>query len=49
MNMNMNMKDINIKNNNKYKKIDEYKNSESIIYNQNDINLFQSKLDTLFD
>jgi hypothetical protein len=43
-----NIKDINIKNN-KYKKIDEYKNSESIIYNQNDINLFQSKLDTLFD
>jgi len=43
------IKDINNNNNNKYKKINEYKNSENIMYNQNDINLFQSKLDTLFD
>jgi len=36
-------------NNNKYKSINEYKNTEHIIYDTNDINLFQSKLDTIFD
>ena len=46
---NIDLQDNNVKINNKYKKINEYKNSESIIYNQNDINLFQSKLDILFD
>ena len=34
---------------NKYKAINDYKKPETIIYDQNDINLFQSKLDTLFD
>ena len=39
----------NIQTNTKYKSINEYKNTENLIYNTNDINLFQSKLDAIFD
>jgi hypothetical protein len=39
----------NIQTNTKYKPINDYKNTDNIIYNTNDINLFQSKLDAIFD
>ena len=39
----------NVKDKDKYKKINDYKQKEKNIYNENDINLFQSKLDALFD
>ena len=39
----------NIQTNTKYKPINDYKNTENLIYNTNDINLFQSKLDAIFD
>ena len=36
-------------NNNKYKSINQYKNTEPLIYDANDINVFQTKLDAIFD
>ena len=47
-NMQTNMQS-NMQTNNKYKSINDYKNTENLIYDTNDINLFQSKLDAIFD
>ena len=47
-NMQSNMQS-NTQPNNKYKSINDYKNTENLIYDTNDINLFQSKLNTIFD